>query len=61
MDEPGLHIPHPRLTERAFALVPLKDVMPDAVIGGRAIADWVAESDRQGMQVLAAPGWHKRT
>ena len=58
MDEPGLHIPHARLTERAFALVPLQDVMPDAVINGRGIAEWVAASDRQGMQTLAAPGWH---
>lgn len=59
MDEPGLHLPHAHLTERAFALVPLHDVMPDAVVGGRSIADWVATSDKEGMQLLAESGWHE--
>ncbi len=58
LDEPGLHIPHPRLTERAFALVPLQDVMPDAVFGGRGIEEWVGLSDKEGMQRLVEPGWH---
>lgn len=30
MDEPRLVVPHPRLHERAFALLPLRDVAPDA-------------------------------
>lgn len=34
LDEPGLHLPHPHLHERAFALLPLVDVAPDAVIPG---------------------------
>lgn len=41
IDEPGLVLPHPRLTQRAFALRPLLDVMPDAVdpTSGCAYAD----------------------
>ena len=34
IDAPGLRVPHPHLHERAFALVPLLDVAPDAVIPG---------------------------
>lgn len=38
IDEPGLHVPHPHLHERAFALVPLLEVAPLAVIPGRGLA-----------------------
>lgn len=30
VDEPGLTLPHPELPRRAFALLPLLDVVPDA-------------------------------
>jgi 2-amino-4-hydroxy-6-hydroxymethyldihydropteridine diphosphokinase len=32
---PGLTVPHPRLEERAFALVPLAEVAPEMVLPGR--------------------------
>ena len=38
VDEPGLRIPHPRAHERAFVLVPLVEVWPDAVIPGHGTA-----------------------
>lgn len=47
IDEPGLHIPHPHLHERAFALVPLLEVWPEATIPRRGGA-------RETLQALAA-------
>ncbi len=58
-DEPGLHLPHPRIKERAFALAPLIDVMPDAVVEGRPAKEWLQLADRSGMQRLAGPGWNE--
>jgi 2-amino-4-hydroxy-6-hydroxymethyldihydropteridine diphosphokinase len=58
--ESGLHVPHPRLHERAFALAPLVDVLPEATIGGRPAAEWLAVAHSAGMTRLAGPGWERR-
>jgi 2-amino-4-hydroxy-6-hydroxymethyldihydropteridine diphosphokinase len=34
ISEPGLEIPHPRLAERAFVLIPLHEIAPKAVVPG---------------------------
>lgn len=38
IDEPGLRVPHPHLHARAFALVPLLDIDPEARIPGHGSA-----------------------
>ena len=38
IDEPGLRVPHPHLHERAFALVPLLEIAPLALIPGHGLA-----------------------
>jgi 2-amino-4-hydroxy-6-hydroxymethyldihydropteridine diphosphokinase len=35
IDEPGLIVPHPRLHERRFVLVPLLELAPDLTVPGR--------------------------
>jgi len=34
IDEPGLHVPHPRLAERAFVLLPLTEISPELRVPG---------------------------
>jgi len=58
IDEPGLTVPHPRIQERAFVIRPLADILPDAVIAGRRVADWLAELDLSGIEEAAAAGWY---
>lgn len=57
--DPALVIPHPHLAERAFALAPLLDVLPQARFAGRAAADWLQRADRSGMRQVAPAGWHR--
>jgi 2-amino-4-hydroxy-6-hydroxymethyldihydropteridine diphosphokinase len=43
VDEPGLVVPHPRMTERAFVLEPLAELDPELVIPGRGpVRDFLA-------------------
>ncbi len=54
VDEPGLTVPHPRLTERAFALLPLLEVAPNATDPrtGRPLRDLLSTLDTSGVARL---------
>jgi 2-amino-4-hydroxy-6-hydroxymethyldihydropteridine diphosphokinase len=50
--ELGLTVPHPRLFERAFVLLPLAEIAPDLVIGGRKVREAAAAVDTAGIERL---------
>ena len=54
LNTPTLTLPHPRLHERAFVLVPLAEIAPNWVepVSGKAIASLVEAVDCSGVTIL---------
>ncbi|MGG6895729.1 2-amino-4-hydroxy-6-hydroxymethyldihydropteridine diphosphokinase [Rhizobium sp. BR 315] len=49
--EPLLSIPHPRMTERGFVLMPLADFAGDLIVKGRSVKDWLHDVDVEGIEI----------
>src|SRR5213076_632790 len=52
IDKPELTLPHPRLFERAFVLVPLVEIAPNRLIAGRSTAAALAKLSTEGIARL---------
>ncbi len=52
LDEPNLILPHPRLFERAFVLVPLAEITPERTIAGVRVRDALEKVDATGIEKL---------
>nr|AAU84902.1 6-hydroxymethyl-dihydropterin-pyrophosphokinase [Peptoclostridium acidaminophilum] len=49
MDDEQLTLPHPRITERAFVLMPLLEIAGDIIINGRHLSSWLEDISDQGI------------
>ncbi|EFL90414.1 2-amino-4-hydroxy-6-hydroxymethyldihydropteridine diphosphokinase [Ahrensia sp. R2A130] len=57
-DSDKLTLPHPRMQDRAFVMLPLSDISPDLQIAGRSVAEILADLDTNGIEpVLSVPDW----
>jgi 2-amino-4-hydroxy-6-hydroxymethyldihydropteridine diphosphokinase len=54
LDSPELTLPHPRLFERAFVLVPLAEIAPDRAIAGKTTVQGLAGLSTEGIRRLSA-------
>jgi 2-amino-4-hydroxy-6-hydroxymethyldihydropteridine diphosphokinase len=52
MDQQELTLPHPRLFERAFVLVPLAEIAPDRLIAGQNVRAALAKLSTAGIERL---------
>jgi 2-amino-4-hydroxy-6-hydroxymethyldihydropteridine diphosphokinase len=58
VNEPGLQVPHPRLTVRRFVLEPLAEVWPEAALpDGTPAAGLLAGVADQEVAAAFGPGW----
>jgi 2-amino-4-hydroxy-6-hydroxymethyldihydropteridine diphosphokinase len=62
LETPGLIIPHPRMHERAFVLVPLAEIAGDAKHPwlGRTVAELAAAVDVESVHHVASRDWPPR-
>lgn len=56
-EDDGLHVPHPRMLERAFVMAPLAEIAPELMLDGRSAAQRLENLDMTGVVRLPERDW----
>lgn len=51
-----LELPHPRMTQRGFVLLPLAEIADDLPVEGKTVREWLPSVDTSGIEVASANG-----
>lgn len=61
IESEGLQVPHPRMTQRAFVLLPLNELAPDLLVDGQSVSTWARQADATGIATFSEDGqWWRR-
>ena len=63
IESPPLIIPHPRMTERGFVLLPLADIAPhfEHPILGESVSDLLSKIDQEGIVIYSPAGCNENS
>ena len=58
-DETKLTVPHPRMLERAFVLVPLAEIAPELMVQGHSVQHWLCGVEQSDIEKIncETPWW----
>ncbi|MEO4040964.1 2-amino-4-hydroxy-6-hydroxymethyldihydropteridine diphosphokinase [Hoeflea sp. CAU 1731] len=56
LENERLTIPHPRMQDRGFVLLPLSEIAGDVQVRGRTVSDWSQKCDKEGIEVASENG-----
>jgi len=57
LSQEDIELPHPRLTTRSFVLLPLADLIPEMMVAGKSVCDWLERCEPFEKKIVRESLW----